>query len=123
MHQSKTLDEQTFYRAIKLNDGTVIRVSSTFNSVYKSVLEAVLYLFIILLPVIILIIIIANKLTKNIIEPLNNLNLEEPYSNNNVYDELSPLLHRMAKQNDKLKKQYIKLKEQEDEFKNHNRKC
>jgi len=52
--------------------------------------------------VILLTMIIANLLTKKIFLPLNNLNLEDPLSND-VYDELSPLLIRMAKQMIRLK--------------------
>ena len=59
--------------------------------------------------------VIANLLTKKIIFPLNNLNLENPLSNN-VYDELSPLLSRMAKQKDQIKSQFEKLKEKQEEF-------
>jgi len=55
--------------------------------------------------VILLTMIIANLLTKKIFLPLNNLNLEDPLSND-VYDELSPLLIRMAKQNDQIKSQF-----------------
>jgi two-component system phosphate regulon sensor histidine kinase PhoR len=59
--------------------------------------------------------VVDNLLTKKIFLPLNNLNLEDPLSND-VYDELSPLLIRMAKQNDQIKSQFKKLKEQKEEF-------
>jgi two-component system phosphate regulon sensor histidine kinase PhoR len=89
VHLSKTLGTQTFYRAVRLNDGTVLRVSATTNSVFKSVLGFIPYVALITLLVIMLTMIIANLLTKKIIFPLNNLNLENPLSND-VYDELSP---------------------------------
>lgn len=54
-------------------------------------------------------------LTKKIIYPLNNLDLENPLSND-VYDELSPLLSRMAKQNEQIEKQFKKIKEKQEEF-------
>jgi len=115
VHLSKTLGTQTFYWAVRLNDGTVLRVSATTNSVFKSVLVFFPYVALITLMVILLTMIIANLLTKKIFLPLNNLNLEDPLSND-VYDELSPLLIRMAKQNDQIKSQFKKLKEQKEEF-------
>ncbi|ODM26415.1 sensor histidine kinase [Acetivibrio mesophilus] len=115
VHLSKTLGTQTFYRAVRLNDGTVLRVSATTNSVFKSVLGFIPYVALITLLVIMLTMIIANLLTKKIIFPLNNLNLENPLSND-VYDELSPLLSRMARQNEQIESQFKRLKEKQEEF-------
>ena len=115
VHLSKTLGTQTFYRAVRLNDGTVLRVSATTNSVFKSVLGFIPYIALITLLVILLTMIIANLLTKKIIFPLNNLNLENPLSND-VYDELSPLLSRMARQNEQIESQFKRLKEKQEAF-------
>ncbi|MDD3074271.1 MAG: ATP-binding protein [Eubacteriales bacterium] len=115
VHLSKTLGTQTFYHAVRLKDGTVLRVSAATNSVFKSVLDLIPYIVLISLPVIGVTMIIANLLAKKIIVPLNNLNLEDPLAND-VYDELSPLLSRMAKQNDQIENQFKKLKEKQEEF-------
>lgn len=115
VHLSGTLGTQTFYHAVRLRDGTALRVSATTNSVYKAVLDFIPYIALISLPVILLSMIIAGMLTKKIIVPLNGLNLEEPLSND-VYDELSPLLSRMAKQNDQIEGQMNKLREKQEEF-------
>ena len=115
VHLSETLGAQTFYRAVRLYDGTVLRVSATINSVYKAVLDLIPYIILILLPVLLLTMTIANLLTKKIIVPLNNLNLEQPLANE-VYDELSPLLSRMAKQNEEIGHQFKKLREKQEEF-------
>jgi len=58
---------------------------------------------------------LANWLTKKIIVPINNLNLENPLSND-VYDELSPLLNRMSKQNNQIESQFKMLMEKQLEF-------
>jgi two-component system phosphate regulon sensor histidine kinase PhoR len=115
VHLSRTLGTQTFYHADRLKDGTVLRVSATTNSVFKSVLSFLPYIALISLPVILLTMVIANLLTKKIIVPLNSLNLENPLSND-VYDELSPLLSRMASQNDQIEAQFKKLREKQEEF-------
>ena len=115
VHLSKTLGAQTFYRAVRLKDGTVLRVSATINSVFKSVFDLIPYIVLILVPVLLLTTVIANLLTKKIIVPLNNLDLENPLYND-VYDELSPLLSRMARQNEKIEEQFKKLQEKQEEF-------
>jgi len=115
VHLSETLGSQTFYRAVRLSDGTVLRVSATTNSVFKTVLSFVPFIILITLFVLVLTTLIANMLTKKIIYPLNNLDLENPLSND-VYDELSPLLSRMAKQNEQIEKQFKKIKEKQEEF-------
>lgn len=115
IHLSETLGSQTFYRAVRLDDGTVLRVSATTDSVFKTVLSFIPFLGLITLLVILLTMNIANLLTKKIIYPLNNLDLENPLSND-VYDELAPLLARMAKQNEQIESQVKRLKEKQEEF-------
>ena len=114
-HLSKTLGGHTFYRAVRLEDGTILRVSATTRSVLRTVVSFIPYIIIIALPVIVLTTLLANLLTRKIIYPLNNLDLENPLAND-VYDELSPLMSRMAKQNEQIESQIRKLKEKQEEF-------
>ncbi|HEY8349492.1 MAG TPA: ATP-binding protein [Clostridia bacterium] len=114
-HLSITLGTQTFYHAVQLSDGTVLRVSFAVDSVFRSVLDLVPYIALLALPVILLAMAIAGMLTKKIILPLNSLDLDDPLSND-VYDEFTPLLSRMAKQNEQIKSQFEKLKEKQEEF-------
>lgn len=81
VHLSATLGAQTFYRALRLQDSTVLRVSTTINSVYKTVLDLLPYLGLIFLAVHLATMVIANPLTAQIIVPLNNLDLEKPLAN------------------------------------------
>lgn len=115
VHLSITLGTQTFYHAVQLNDGTVLRVSFAVDSVFRSVLDLVPYIALLTLPVILLAMAIAGLLTKKIILPLNSLDLDDPLSND-VYDEFTPLLSRMAKQNEQIRSQFRKLKEKQEEF-------
>lgn len=115
VHLSQTLGTQTFYRAVRLADGSVLRVAATINTVYKAVFDLLPYIILILLPVLVLAFTLANLLTKKIIVPLNNLNLENPLAND-VYDELSPLLSRMARQKEQIAAQFQKLQEKQVEF-------
>lgn len=115
VHLSKTLGTQTFYRAVRLADGTVLRVAATINSVYKAVFGLLPYMALLLFPVLVLTMVLANLLTEKIIVPINNLNLEHPLAND-VYDELAPLLSRMARQNQQIEAQFKKIQEKQAEF-------
>ncbi|MGI6527516.1 MAG: ATP-binding protein [Caldicoprobacterales bacterium] len=114
-HISDTLGMQKFYYALLLDDNTVLRVSTATSSVYRSVFRLIPYVALLSVPVIILAMLIANLLTQKIINPINNLNLETPLSNE-TYDELSPLLSRMQVQNLEIDKQIQKLKNTKTEF-------
>lgn len=115
VHLSNTFGVQKFYYALRLKDGTVLRISTSISGVFESILDFVPYLLLISLPVIVLTMIIANLLAGKIIDPINNLNLENPLFNE-TYDELSPLLSRMDAQNVQIDNQFKKLQETKAEF-------
>lgn len=58
---------------------------------------------------------LARKLTKNIIDPLNNLNLDDPLSNEH-YDELSPLISRIYNQQQEIQSYVREVREKQEEF-------
>src|SRR5690606_5186828 len=105
VHISNTLGTRTFYYAILLNDGTVLRISAAAGSVYKAIISFIPYMLFISLLVLFLTSKVAGVLTQKIVVPLNNLNLDDPLSND-IYDELSPLLSRMAKQKRQIQDQF-----------------
>ena len=75
---SKTFSAQTYYYAVKLEDGNVLRVSSTMNSVFLvwvSVIPTMLAIVGIVFGISLL---LAHFQTKRIVKPINELNLELP---------------------------------------------
>jgi len=112
---SDTMDKQTFYYAVKLDNGTIIRLSKTMSSVYYEVGSLVPYMLVIAVVVFTLAMLIAKRQTKKIVVPINGLDLENPLSND-IYDELSPLLVRIEKQNKQIERQMRELKEKQEEF-------
>ena len=112
---SDTLSEKTYYYAVKLNDGGVIRIASTTKSFGGLLGTSVIWLVIITIAVFVASVIIAKLLTDSLIKPINNLDLENPVANE-TYDELSPLLARMDKQNEKITEQVKKLLGRKREF-------
>lgn len=112
---SQTLGEQTFYYAVKLNNNSILRVANTVDSVFVSMSNSLPFIIIISLVVLCISMIIAKIETKRFITPINKLNLESPLEND-VYDELTPLLNRIHKQNNQISQQMRKLKERHEEF-------
>lgn len=113
--QSATLTEETLYEAKLLSDGTILRISTDRASVF-SLLMGLLYPIILVMIVAVAIsAIIAHKMAKKIIEPLNKLDLDKP-TENNAYEELSPLLVRIHKQNMKIEEKAAELNRRKEEF-------
>ena len=112
---SATLGRRTFYSAVRLKNGAVIRVAETSVSVWYSVLSTVPYMVVIGIIVLILAIILANRQTARIIAPLNHLNLDDPESNE-IYDEILPLLKRISKQRSEIDAQITEIQKKQKEF-------
>lgn len=112
---SETLTEKSLYSAKKLSDGSVLRLSVSQYSVLTLFLGMLRPVLIIALLAVVLALLLAYRLSKNIVTPLNKLNLDSPLSNK-VYEELSPLLKRMDAQQRQLKHQSEELKRKREEF-------
>ena len=98
---SKTLLEKRNYSAKKLKDGTIIRLSSSHYTILSLFLTMLPYVFLISIAVVMLSLILASRLSDSIVRPLNNLDLDRPMDNQ-VYEEVYPLLERIAVQQDEL---------------------
>ena len=112
---SATLMERTLYSAMRLTDGTVVRLSVAQNTLLT-------LLFGMLQPIAVIIVFaaafsffLAYRLSGHITEPLNRLNLDDPL-NNEGYDELSPLLRRIDAQQQQIRLQADRLRKKQEEF-------
>ena len=115
VRNSSTLTEQTFYEAQRLTDGTVLRISANQASAWALMMDLLWPMILIAVLAIGLSLILARRMAKNIVEPLNKLNLEQPLSND-TYEELSPLLRRINQQHLQIRAQMRKLQHKTDEF-------
>jgi len=113
--QSSTLTEQTIYEATRLNDGSVLRISVSRATALVLVLGMLQPIAIVLVIAIALSAWLAHHMAKKVVEPLNKLNLEKPMENE-AYEELSPLLHRIHAQHKEIKYQMQTLKRKQEEF-------
>ena len=115
VRNSSTLTEQTYYEAQRLTDGTVLRISTNQASAWALMMDLLWPIILIAVLAIGLSLILARRMAKNIVEPMNKLDLEHPLSNN-TYEELSPLLRRINQQHLQINAQMRKLQHKTDEF-------
>lgn len=112
---SATLGQQTYYVAKLLSNGQILRVSNTTDIVTDDLQKAIPPLVIIIILVIILSIWLATYLTNRLVRPINTLKLDNPLEND-IYEEISPLLHKIHTQNEQLKQQMDKMRHQKIEL-------
>ena len=112
---SSTLMEKTMYYAQRLDDGTVLRISISRATVGMIAVGMIQPLLIVLMVALILSGLLARRLSRRIVDPLNSLDLEHPLDND-AYEELSPLLKRIHHQHVEIQTQLRELREKTDEF-------
>ena len=112
---SSTLMEKTMYCAQRLADGTVLRISISRATVGMIAVGMIQPLLIVLIVALILSGLLARRLSRRIVDPLNSLDLEHPLDND-AYEELSPLLKRIHRQHVEIQTQLRELHERTDEF-------
>lgn len=112
---SSTLMEKTMYYAQRLDDGTVLRISISRATVGMIAVGMIQPLLIVLIVALILSGLLARRLSRRIVDPLNSLDLEHPLDND-AYEELSPLLKRIHRQHAEIQMQLRELREKTDEF-------
>ena len=115
VRNSSTLTEQTYYEALRLTDGTVLRISANQASAWALMLDLLWPIILIAVLAIALSLVLARRMAKNIVGPMNKLDLEHPLSND-TYEELSPLLRRINQQHLQIAAQMRKLQHKTDEF-------
>lgn len=112
---SATLMERSFYSAQKLDNGTILRLSISQNSILTLFLGMTQPICIIFVIALILSIVLAIQVSKKIVKPLNEIDLDNPLSNEG-YDELSPFLRRIDSQQKQLRGQKAELLQKENEL-------
>ncbi len=112
---SSTLTQRYLYGAKRLPDGTVIRLSVTQNSLLILTLGMLQPIMVIFVIAIILSAFLASRLSRKIVKPLNEIDLDKPLDNDG-YDELSPLLRRIDVQQKEIGRQSEELKQKQKEL-------
>ena len=112
---SITLTENTIYEAKLLADGTVLRISMNQKSIFALLMGLINPFVIILIAAIIIAQFIARRLAKQIIEPLEEIDLEHPLREES-YEELAPFLKRIHYQKKQIRWQLEELNQKKLEF-------
>lgn len=112
---SKTLTEKTLYYAVKLSDSSILRVSTNQYTVVTILLGLLQPILVILVLALILTAVLSSKVSKAIIKPINELDLEYP-DKNETYEELTPLLRKISEQKRTISQQLAEAKKKQNEF-------
>lgn len=112
---SSTLAEKTIYYALRLEDGSVLRVSQTQYTVLTVLMGLATPVVIVLLCVMILSAVLSSAVVKRIVKPINAIDPEHPDTDAD-YEEIAPLLYKIHTQNQEIARQMQTLKKQQEEF-------
>lgn len=112
---SETMGLQTIYYAVRLKNGDVLRVASVTENVWRVVAGTLPYLLLVCILVAALSALLARRQTARIVAPINAIDPEKPFEGE-AYDELSPLLTKIERQNRQIRAQMTELSRREAEF-------
>lgn len=112
---SSTMSKETVYYAVRLSDQSVLRVSVEYRSLFAMMGVLLVQALFILLVMLILALLVSYQLTKKIVKPINTLDLEHP-EQVSTYEELDPLLCKLASQNREIVQKMDILRQQQYEF-------
>ena len=103
---SNTLSDKQLYSAIRLSDGSVLRLSSVQMAVWALLLGFAQPICLVILIAFVLSFVLASRLTKRILTPINGIDPDDPlqHINEEEYKEIAPLLRRIQSQNEQLKR-------------------
>lgn len=98
IRESNTLNKEMFYYAVKLENGDILRVSKTVDTAFRTAMKVFPAMGLIALIMLAFAGILVKWQVTRLIRPINRLDLENPLEND-VYEELTPLLQSIDKQN------------------------
>ena len=113
---SDTLSEKTYYYAVKLQNGDVLRVSSDRYTVWSLLLSVLQPICIIILFIVVLSVFLSSSVSRRILKPINEIDPQNPNIDED-YPEIAPLIEKIYSQNKKIERQMKDLKKREQEFK------
>lgn len=98
VRRSDTLEQEMFYYALRLDDGTILRVARSMDSVLRTALEVLPGMTIIAGIMLAFALALSRWQVRRLIRPINELKLDDPLENE-IYEEITPLLRRIDEQN------------------------
>ena len=116
VRKSSTLTERTFYEAVRLENGKVLRISMSQMTVGALILDLLPAVIVIAFISIVVALVLSHTMSSGIVKSLDNLDLDHP-AENDAYEEITPILTKLDKQRKQINRQMQELKQKSDEFK------
>ena len=104
LRDSDTLDKKVYYYAVTLDDGNILRVSSSMDSIYQMIFSMAPFMALLIAAIIGISVVIIYIETERMVRPINEINLDKPLEEP-TYEEFMPLLTRMDHQNERIRMQ------------------
>lgn len=103
VRKSDSLQMNTYYYAILMDDGTILRVSIMAKTITSIFLSLVPYILLILLLILFVCFFLSHYLTKQLLEPINHMaeNLDNPIEEP-AYKELVPFANKIRSQHENI---------------------
>lgn len=111
--ESDVLGKKAVYVAVKLDNGSVLRVSDVKPTVFDLIGDTWWVMLLIFLIETLISFFVASKISKKVTAPINEIDLEDPDSTE-IYEELSPLLTKIGDQNSQIAKQLHNIRAEHD---------
>ena len=108
---SKSLLQKTANYAVRLRDGSVLRVSITQDTVWMLMVNMLNPMLVIVLVAVLLSVFLASRFSNRIMAPINRMDVENP-DDRDIYDEMKPFIRRLVSQNQQIHRQMEALKEE-----------
>lgn len=95
---SDTVGQEMYYYALRLDDGTVLRVSKSMDGLVGTAIDIFPIMAALAAVMLVVAYFLAKWQTRRLVRPIYELDLEHPLENK-TYEELTPFLEAMDKQN------------------------
>lgn len=112
---SDTAMEKNIYKAVRLEDGSILRISISSDTSAAVIFDMLYPIAIIAVLAVAISVFLARRMTRQVVEPLNQMDLNAPMEEA-VYEELQPLMHRINVQQKEIEYQLQLLERQKQEF-------
>lgn len=112
---SDTLREKTYYYAVRLESGSILRIANATDSVFSFIFSGISAIVLLILAILFMAFWYVQKTTNKLVEPINRLDLEHPLDNV-AYDELEPLLKRISQQQSRIREQVSQMQRNQEEY-------
>lgn len=112
---SDTFTEKTIYYATRLDDGNILRISTIQYTAVTILLGIMQPFLIVIMLALVLSFILAARISSGIIKPINAIDPDNP-ENAEIYEELAPLVKKIASQKKIIEKQVREESEKREQL-------